>query len=447
MTPSRILWTNKSVLKFAGDGDPIELIEAKARELVLKARDAGWSGPPYNPLAIADLLRIPVDANSEVADARTVAVGSGVRIEFNPTRPRERVRFSLAHEIAHTLFPDVAEQTRHRKGPANTSDDWQLEMLCNLAAAEFVMPLGSLPSSERLPTIEQLMSDRRKFDVSAEAFLIRVVKTTAEPAIMFSASPVEREGSRPHYNIDYSIASKSAPGTVGAGTPIPKDSIVYGCTAIGQTGHGSESWIAKKTLAIECVGIPGFAGATLPRIAGIVRFRIQDAEQDSLEIVHGNVLAPAGSGPKVICQLVNDQAKVWGGGVARASAQKFPKAQQQFSQWMAQIPKHGRLGSVHFANAGGDLTIASLIAQEGYGASSSPRIRYAPLEQAFSVVAQFALDHKASVHTPRIGGGQSGGAWDTVEEIIRDTLIAKGVLVTVYDLPPKRQTTGAELLI
>jgi hypothetical protein len=243
------------------------------------------------------------------------------------------------------------------------------------------------------------MSDRRKFDVSAEAFLIRVAKTTAEPAIMFSASPAEQEGSRPRYHIDYGIASKSTPGTVAAGTSIPNDSIVYGCTAIGQTGHSSESWIVRKSLAIECVGIPGFAGATFPRIAGIVRFRIQDAEHDSLEIVHGNVLAPAGSGPKVICQLVNDQAKVRGGGVARASAQQFPAAQQQFSQWIVQMPRRERLGRVHFANVGGDLTIASLIAQEGYGASSSPRIRYAPLEHGFSVVAQFAVDHKASVHT------------------------------------------------
>ena len=32
---------------------------------------------------------------------------------------------------------------------------------------------------------------------------------------------------------------------------------------------------------------------------------------------------------------------------------------------------------------------------------------------------------------PRIGAGQSGGSWDTVEEIIRNTLVAQGVLVTV----------------
>ena len=134
-----------------------------------------------------------------------------MRIEFNPTRPRERVRFSIAHEIAHTLFSDFAEQTRHRGGPSTTGDEWQLEMLCNLAAAEFVMPLGSLPATDSLPRIEQLIVDRRKFDVSAEAFLIRVVKTTAEPALMFCASPIEGTDGKPAYRVDYSVGSKSAP--------------------------------------------------------------------------------------------------------------------------------------------------------------------------------------------------------------------------------------------
>jgi hypothetical protein len=390
VSSKRIFWTNESVLKFAGDADPISLIETKVRELVLKARDAGWSGPPYNPLAIADLLKIPFEANGDVDDARTVAVvGGGIRIEFNPTRPRERVRFSIAHEIAHTLFPDVAEQTRHRGGTGTASDEWQLEMLCNLAAAEFVMPLGSLPSSENIPKIEQLMSDRRKFDVSAEAFLMRVVKTTAEPAMMFCASPIERKGFRPHYRIDYSVGSKSAAAVISSGTSIPEDSVIYGCTAIGQTSRATESWIAEQPLSVECVGIPGFPGTSFPRIAGIVRSRLQDAEQDAFHMVQGNVLTPTGSGPKVICQLVNDQARVWGGGVARASARKYPAAQQQFSQWITQIPKRERLGRVHFADVGSDLTIASLIAQAGFGPSSAPRIRYAPLEQAFSAVAEF----------------------------------------------------------
>lgn len=445
MSPNRMLWTNRSVLRFAGNSDPISLIEAKARELVLRARDAGWAGPPFNPLAIADLLNIPVEANSDVTDARTVARDGGVKIEFNPTKPRERVRFSIAHEIAHTLFSDVGEQTRHRGGPVSTSDEWQLEVLCNLAAAEFVMPLGSLPHREHLPKIEQLMLERRNFDVSSEAFLIRVVKTTAEPALMFCASPIEREGSKPAYQIDYSIGSKSTPAVIVAGASIPDSSVVYSCRAIGQTNHANEVWATEKKVTVECVGIPGFSGTTYPRVAGIIRFRVQDAGPDTLDFVHGNVLNPVGIEPRIICQLVNDQARVWGGGVARSAAQRYPDAQRQFSRWFMQTTKHERLGRVHFANTDANIIIASLIAQEGYGASATPRIRYAPLEQCLLTVSDYALAHKSSVHLPRIGAGQSGGSWDTVEEIIRDTLIAKGVRVTVYDLPPKRQTVGAEL--
>ena len=35
----------------------------------------------------------------------------------------------------------------------------------------------------------------------------------------------------------------------------------------------------------DCVGIYGFPGATLPRIAGLIRFRDQDAEQYSVKIL------------------------------------------------------------------------------------------------------------------------------------------------------------------
>jgi len=60
-------WTNRSVVRFAaGEDDPVGLIERKARDLVLRARDAGWEGPPFNPLAIAKLLNIPAEANADI---------------------------------------------------------------------------------------------------------------------------------------------------------------------------------------------------------------------------------------------------------------------------------------------------------------------------------------------------------------------------------------------
>lgn len=445
--PTRITWTNRSVLKFAGGSDPIELIEAKARELVLRARDVGWSGPPYNPVAIADLLHIPVEASGDVADARTIPTASGVRIEFNPTLPRERMRFSIAHEIAHTLFSDVAEKTRHRAGVPHSSDEWQLEMLCNLAAAEFVMPLGSLPSTGRLPRVEDLMTERRKFDVSAEAFIIRMLKAAAEPALMVCASNVAEERAKPSYRIDYGVASISAPAVPLRGLQIPETSVIYSCTAIGQTNRAKETWLTGSQLTTECVAIPSFIGSIYPRVIAIIRFHANSTEPEALNMLHGDVLKPAGGGPKIICQLVNDQAKTWGGGVARATAKMYPAAQKQYSDWIAHTPKRNRLGMVHFADVENDIIIASLVAQEGFGASSAPRIRYAPLDSCFRAVAKCAAEGGATVHMPKIGSGASGGAWDTIEQIVRDTLVAKGIAVTVYEVPPRRQNTGAERLL
>ncbi len=164
-----------------------------------------------------------------------------------------------------------------------------------------------------------------------------------------------------------------------------------------------------------------------------------------MNFVHGDVLKPRGSEKKIICQLVNDQARVWGGDVARSTAKAFPKAQREFSSWINSLPKSSRLGSVHFAQADESTYIASLIGQEGFGPSPSPRIRYAALEKCFTKVSEFASANSASVHLPRLGAGESGGSWDAVQEIIQDALVTDGIPVTVYDLPPRRLQAGSGL--
>ena len=77
-----------------------------AQALVLRAFETGWEGPPFNPLYIARMLDVQVEANSSIADARLAEIEDGAKIEFNPQQARERVRFSIAHEVAHLLFPD-----------------------------------------------------------------------------------------------------------------------------------------------------------------------------------------------------------------------------------------------------------------------------------------------------------------------------------------------------
>ena len=356
--------------------------------------------------------------------------------EFNSTRRRRaRVRFSIAHEIAHTLFSDVADQVRHRDQNRELGDDWQLEMLCNLAAAEFVMPIGSMPAREQLPAIEELMLERQNFDVSAEAFLIRVTKITEDPVVMFCASPIVELEKLRGYRVDYTVQSKSAAVLSLSGRSIPSSSVVYSCTAIGFSDRGVEKWFSFDGLSVECVGIPAFPGSSYPRVAGLLRSATTQSTAEMMKFVNGDVLKPRGSDLKVICQLVNDRARIWGGGVARSAAKKFPHSQRDFSAWIVSMQRPKRLGQVHFARANDSTFIASLIGQEGYGPSLVPRIRYAALEKCFERVSRFASDHAASVHMPRLGAGESGGSWDTVEEIVQDTLVTERVPVVVYDLP------------
>jgi hypothetical protein len=338
------------------------------------------------------MLEVQIEANSNVADARLVATESGPKIEFNPQQPRERVRFSIAHEIAHLLFPDWSEQIRNRGGD-QTPDDWQLEMLCNLAASEFVLPIGSLSAATDIPPIEDLMRQRRDYDVSAEAFLIRLAKISSEPIGIFVSSPTVSEDASRHYKIDYFISSPTAPKMRLSGTAIPESSVVHRCTAIGHTDRSIEDWVTGAPTQIEYVGLTAYPGSVYPRVAGLIRFSQAQEDHLPIRLLHGDVLEPRNGGKKIICQLVNDKAIKWGGGVARKFAKRFPGAEKAYTKQVMQIPQRDRLGRVIFSEASEDLTIASLIGQEGFGPSLFPRIRYAELQTCLEQVA----DHAASI--------------------------------------------------
>jgi len=433
-----INWTNTSVKALAGNGDPIDVVKIAAKKLVQKAKESGWVGPPFNPIYIAKMLGVEVVANSSISDARLLLSDEKPRIEFNPQQSRERMRFSIAHEIAHLLFPDWSEQVRNRGGTAEIKDDWQLEMLCNLAASEFVLPIGSLPYTNSIPSIEVLMKQCREFDVSVEAFLIRLVKTASIPIGIFVASPHSHNGNDRNYKVDYFISSAVAPNVNLSGTSIPSESIVKNCTAIGFTDSSFENWVGEAPVKMECVGIPGYPGSIFPRVAGIVRFASTHADRHPIKRVHGNVLEPRGVGSKIICQLVNDKAIKWGGGVARSAAKKFPAAQQKFMEAIIELPAADRLGSTIFSQANDELVIASLIAQQGYGKSLFPRIRYAELESCLEKVVEKSATTSASIHMPKIGTGAAGGDWDMIYEMIDDIMVRSGLEVTIYEPPPKR---------
>jgi Zn-dependent peptidase ImmA (M78 family)/O-acetyl-ADP-ribose deacetylase (regulator of RNase III) len=468
---SQGFWTNRSVLALAGDRDPVEVISGLAQHVVLAAVDSGWEGPPFDPFALADLVGVPLAARQGLPDARTVPhEGSNLRraeelakvlglevppvlIEYNPTRPRGRLRYSLAHEIAHAFFPDVADIARHRTGAGAVAeladgDDWQLELLCNIAAGELLMPTETIVGLDDQPLdIEILMTARSQFDVSTEALLRRVATQTSQPVAVFAASRVNGNDDKSAFRVEYVVPSRTYKSPFERGHRLPSDSVLAECAAIGFTARGVlDATVGGHELAVQCVGLPPYPNHRLTRVAGIVRMPTSEAASvPSITYVVGDATRPRGNGPQIIAHVVNNQASRWARhGFAGTLAESYPDAPIYFSTWIMDDPTRLGLGKVHFLEVNRDLRIASMVAQAGYGPSTEMRLRYEALEACLQVVAVEARRTEASVHMPRIGTGQGGGRWPVVREILDRTLCRQGIPVTVYTLPGQRLEENGE---
>jgi hypothetical protein len=434
-------WTNQSVLQFAGGEEPVLAMEQRARFAVLKAMDDGWSGPPFDPLRLASLLGIETVARQDVADARTVPLdGDRVRIEFNPMRPRGRLRFSIAHEIAHTFFPDCCQAIRNRGGShAEEPDSWQLEVLCNIGAAELLMPTGSFSRElkDAPLQIQTVLELQKTFDVSIEALALRILRLTSIPAAVFCASFSETSK---RYRLDYVVPSRSWAPPVRPGLLLPAESVLFEANAIGYTAKGSELWVSSEPFKIECVGLAPYPGAVVPRVVGfIVPAATSGHEAKELVELVGDALDPRGKGRRIVAHIVPDIVHPWGGrGFAFNLRKRFPRAWDEFEDLVGVGHRTLELGSYYRGHLNDDILLFHMVAQHGFGKGPLPKIRYSALETCLRALAAWASEVGASVHLPRIGTGEAGGRWELIRELIDTELVAPGISVTVYQLPERQ---------
>lgn len=434
---SMTTWSHESVRALVDEGDPIDVITNRARDLVFRAAEQGWSGPPFDPLALAALLGVRVVPHEDVFDARLVGTPRGPRIEYNPNRPPGRRRYSVAHELGHLLFEDHADAVRNRQAShAGDGDEWQLELLCNIAAAEIVMPIGTFNELGGIPlTMTELLPLQAELQVSTEALLMRVTRLAETPAAAFAASRIEPTDENSPFRLDYVAPNtawrpRSKPGGI-----VEPPTLMTACTAVGQTSEGEERWPRMaELLHVEAVGVPPFPGHRFPRVVGLLTPH-DDAglAGPRIHYIANDATRPRGDGPKVIAHIVNDVAASWHGGFSNSLRRQYPAAADDFTAWTSTRRSEQELGAVHFFDASDEITIASMVAQQGFGRSKHPRIRYAALREALGVVALHALDRGASVHMPLIGTGQAGGSWPVVEELVAEALVEAGVDVTVYE--------------
>lgn len=445
-------WTNSSVLAFAGDRDPIEAVTERARALVTRALDQDWSGPPFDPIKLANLLGVDVRPLADIPDARTVPIGEDrFQIDYNPNRPSGRVRYSIAHEIAHTLFPDCAKRVRNRVAHSNaTVDEWQLEALCNIAAAEILMPFGTFPSaSDRLTDIDRVLALQKQFKVSTEALLLRIVSIAPVACAAFSASQIEGGSRRGRWRVEYVIGSSSWPEGALRSSLLPADTTVHECVSgVGYTARCEEVW-DDRPVHVEAVALPPYPGSITPRVAGFACLAGEaraDAPPSLVEVV-GDALQPRGTGKKIVAHVVTDKAQTWGGsGFASAVRQQWSEVHDDFSTWAGQFGRNLRLGRVRFCDASPDLTVASMVAQHGYGAARSARIRYVALEQCLEEVFKTAAAIGANIHLPRIGTGHGGGSWPIIRDMLETAAARWRVGATVYRLPTRDSEVSQERL-
>jgi O-acetyl-ADP-ribose deacetylase (regulator of RNase III) len=286
------------------------------------------------------------------------------------------------------------------------------------------------------PNIDRLLELRKKYAVSSEAVLLRIVRLTTRRCFGFVARK-EPDSPTGRYRLDYAVGSQTWNPQVESGMVLPQNSVVSECTAIGFTAKSTERWMETTgDLSVEALGIPPYPGRLYPRVIGLIRpLDTVEAAVREIRYLRGDATAPRGSDFRILTQIVNDRAIVWGAGFGRAVRRKWPTVQDEFAKWAVSDRVHFKLGNVHLSRVDDSLMIAHLVAQHGIGPSRTPRVRYGALEACLQKLAVQAVSTGASVHMPRIGTGEAGGSWDIISEIVQENLCRNGIDVTVYDLP------------
>ena len=183
--------------------DPEEIIRYLIRSEQTDARNYGWSGPPFDPKDFASTIGIPCVKSdqlfcSEDAELHPIEGGRSI-IKYNPDKPKTRQNFSIAHEIAHTYFPDYQNRYKARNKIGKFDPNNEEEFLCDLGASEIIMPTPDfdLDVESMGISLKSLGELSKRYEASLEATAIRMIGTDFYPCALvvldYSHKPTEKD--------------------------------------------------------------------------------------------------------------------------------------------------------------------------------------------------------------------------------------------------------------
>lgn len=166
--------------------DPEEIIRTLVRSKLEETKNLGWNGPPFDPQILASIMGIRCEPSKELVhsdDAELHPLADGkLMIKYNPDKPKPRQNFSIAHEIAHTFFPEYGDQykARHKIGQFNPESE--IEFLCDLGASEIIMPASEFnPNVKEMGiSLKSLRRLSKRYNASQEATAIRMITTNLD---------------------------------------------------------------------------------------------------------------------------------------------------------------------------------------------------------------------------------------------------------------------------
>ena len=257
------------------EDDALSVIRRKSRELIAK-HEALWKGPPFCPTALADLEGIYVEeVDIDIkSDGRIFPRGSDVVIQFVSGQTHERQRFTIAHELAHTLFPDCYKRERRRSKAEKAF--LEFENLCNAGASEFLFPRDSFLSDlgGKFPDAEEIAKLAGLYEASFDATARRLVDLTQQPACAVFSKYVEPTGSKkPRMDVCYSVPNEKFPvrvypnfrinSNLGAVEAHQKQSPVTKTIKKWRVG---DKWLSVRACSLPLVQVPG---KDLPHVVSV----------------------------------------------------------------------------------------------------------------------------------------------------------------------------------
>jgi hypothetical protein len=221
--------------------------------------------PPFDPAACARALGMKVqeirDPSLPFAAALLPCRGRSFVILVNTYRASQaRRRFSIAHEIAHTLLPNAMDAKHYREGQA-TCDDREIERLADQGAAMLLMPpdlfAGDLADLGLYPST--LLELSQLYGVSLSAAAVNAARTSrqacaiclcscqAGPAALRTRLVQERKP----WSIVRAYRSATFPISLYRGKSLPDESVVAKAAVVGREIERQETLYFRRCRSLE----------------------------------------------------------------------------------------------------------------------------------------------------------------------------------------------------